>query len=82
MRILVDYIDERVEEIFNMLRSLTVEPALGGNETVESFCLEYLTACSEIEAAIEELVKRFGDMTLRESVRRFGHIEGELGTEG
>lgn len=82
MRILVDYIDERVQEIGNMLRSLTVEPAINGNETVGRYCLEYLTTCSEIETAIEEMVKRFGDMTLRESVRRFGHIEGEVETGG
>lgn len=81
MRILIDYIDERIEELHTFLASMVVEP-VDGQETVGKHCEDYLPCCSEIEAAIEEMVKRFGDMTLRESVRRFGHIEGEVETGG
>lgn len=81
MRILIDYIDERIEELHSFLASMVVDP-MDGQETVEKHCSDYLSACTEIETAMLEIIKRFGDMTLEECVRRFGHIEGQIESEG
>ena len=77
MRVLLDYIEERTDELRLFKKILTSEP-LDKNEPVIKACCRYMGVCSEIQKAIVEIVTRFGDMKVGESVKRFGTIEGEL----
>lgn len=77
MRVLLDYIEERTDELRHFKEILTSQP-FDENELVIKACCRYMGVCSEIQKAIVEIVTRFGDMKVGESVKRFGSVEGEL----
>ena len=81
MRIIVDYIREKAENIISLCDILTKDASLSSGEKVADLCDDYMEDCHQIEKALYEVSERFGDMKVQECVRRFGHIEGQVEPE-
>ena len=83
MRILVDHIREKIENIISFCDQLTKkDESFFFKQNVGDFCDDFLDECHQIEKAMYEIKERFGDMTVGECARRFGHIEGQIEPEG
>ena len=81
MRVIVDCIREKTENLLSLCDLLTKDAGLSAGEKVGDLCEDYLWDCQQIEKALYEISERFGDMKVQECARRFRSIEGQVEPE-